>query len=222
MTHSPRFSRITRPAFLFALLAALSLAAGCGSLSDSRETPSSLVMGAAAAGAGGGTAAPGGAAPAESKHATVDYRLGPGDQLQVAVFGQQDLSGKFEVDGGGNLLLPLIGQLHAEGRTVSEVQEAITKELDKNFVANPKVNVQVLNYRPFYILGEVNKPGSYPYVVGINVRQAVAIAGGYTRRARSSPVQIIRSGGNAADAAEATPDDPVLPGDTIQVDRRLF
>lgn len=169
-------------------------------------------------GAGGGDAAGASAAI----HKPLEYRLGPGDQLQVAVFGQQDLSGKFEVDGNGNLLLPLVGQLHAEGKTVNEVQDALTDELNKSFVVNPKVNVQVLNYRPFYILGEVNKPGSYPYVVGINVRQAVAIAGGYTRRARSSPVLVFRSGESAEQGTEATPDDPVLPGDTIQVDRRLF
>jgi polysaccharide export outer membrane protein len=151
-----------------------------------------------------------------------EYKLGTGDQLQVSVFGQQDLSGKFEVDGNGNLVLPLIGELHAEGRTVKDVQDAITSELDKNFLVNPKVTVQVLNYRPFYILGEINKPGSYPYVVGLTLRQAVAIAGGYTRRAKTDVAQVIHSGKSSAGASEVGPDDPVLPGDTIEVRRRFF
>lgn len=153
---------------------------------------------------------------------TVEYKLGPGDLLQVTVFQQPDLSGKFEVDGNGNLVLPLVGAIHAEGRTQTEVQDQLIESLNKSFLVNPKVTVQILNYRPFYILGEVSKPGSYPYVVGITVRQAVAIAGGYTRRARISPVRVIHSGSTGANAENLVADDPVLPGDTIEIDRRLF
>jgi protein involved in polysaccharide export with SLBB domain len=153
---------------------------------------------------------------------TTEYKLGTGDQLQVSVFGQPDLSGKFEVDGNGNITLPLIGPEKAEGKTVNEVQQSVTTEFNKSFLVNAKVSVQVLNYRPFYILGEIGKPGSYPYVSGLTIRQAVAIAGGFTRRARESPLRVIRAGKDSADAEDAMPDDPVLPGDTINVDRRIF
>ena len=153
---------------------------------------------------------------------TTEYKLGTGDQLQVSIFGQPDLSGKFEVDGNGNITLPLIGPLKAEGRTVNEVQQSVTTSYDKSFLVNAKVSVQVLNYRPFYILGEIGKPGSYPYVSGLTMRQAVAIAGGFTRRARESPLRVIRSGQDSKEAEDAMPDDPVLPGDTISVERRVF
>jgi protein involved in polysaccharide export with SLBB domain len=153
---------------------------------------------------------------------TTEYKLGTGDQLQVSVFGQPDLSGKFEVDGNGNITLPLIGPEKAEGKTVNEVQQSVTTEFNKSFLVNAKVSVQVLNYRPFYILGEIGKPGSYPYVSGLTLRQAIAIAGGYTRRARETPLRVIRAGKDSNEAEDAMPDDPVLPGDTINVERRIF
>jgi polysaccharide export outer membrane protein len=216
---------------------------------SSGETPSAASSGAPAAPAAGvpsGTGAAPAATPAASGETTVastgtgaktetpsgteagggkvttEYKLGTGDQLQVSIFGQPDLSGKFEVDGNGNITLPLIGPLKAEGRTVNEVQQSVTTSYDKSFLVNAKVSVQVLNYRPFYILGEIGKPGSYPYVSGLTIRQAIAIAGGFTRRARESPLRVIRSGQDSKEAEDATPDDPVLPGDTINVDRRIF
>jgi protein involved in polysaccharide export with SLBB domain len=217
MTTRKMFPSLDRLLPLATGLALALLVAGCG------ESPMQLTPGTPSGPAGGAGDAAGKAPAADgAAHPVLEYKLGPGDQVQVAVFGQADLSGKFEVDGNGNLVLPLVGTVPAEGRTVNELQQQITVELNKNFLVNPKVNVQVLNYRPYYILGEVNKPGSYPYVVSLTVRQAVAVAGGYTRRARSSPVRVIHAGKNAADAEEITPDDAVLPGDTIEVERRLF
>ena len=98
----------------------------------------------------------------------------------------------------------------------------ITTALDRDYIVNPKVSIEVLNYRPFYILGQVASPGSYPYVTGMDVRQAVAIAGGFTPRARTSTVTVIRQSAQGAVKIEATPDVPVLPGDTIEIQRRLF
>jgi polysaccharide export outer membrane protein len=175
----------------------------------------------ASTGTGAKTETPSGTEAGSGK-VTTEYKLGTGDQLQVSIFGQPDLSGKFEVDGNGNITLPLLGPLKAEGRTVAEVQQSVTGAYDKSFLVNAKVSVQVLNYRPFYILGEIGKPGSYPYVSGLTMRQAVAIAGGFTRRARESPLRVIRSGQDSKETEDAMPDDPVLPGDTINVDRRVF
>ena len=109
------------------------------------------------------------------------------------VFGQDDVSGDFQIDGAGNITMPLLGQVHVASRTLTEVQTEITTDLDRDYIVNPKVSIEVLNYRPFYILGQVASPGSYPYVTGMDVRQAVAIAGGFTPRARTSTVMVIGS-----------------------------
>jgi polysaccharide export outer membrane protein len=150
------------------------------------------------------------------------YRLSAGDKLNIIVFGQEDVSGEFQIDGGGNITMPLLGQVAAANRTVTQLQTEITAALDKDYIVNPRVSIEVLNYRPFYILGQVNTPGSYPYVSGMDVRQAIAIAGGFTRRARTSTVKVIRETQSGTVEIDAKPDAPILPGDTIEVDRRLF
>lgn len=150
------------------------------------------------------------------------YRLSAGDKLSIIVFGQEDVSGEFQIDGGGNITMPLLGQVAAANRTVTQLQSEITAALDKDYIVNPRVSIEVLNYRPFYILGQVNTPGSYPYVSGMDVRQAIAIAGGFTRRARTSTVKVIRETQSGTVEIDAKPDAPILPGDTIEVERRLF
>jgi len=177
-----------------------------------------------------------------------EYRLGTGDKLRVTVFGQPDMSGEFAVDASGQVTIPLVGAVDAARMTVPELTKAITERLAKDFLVDPKVSVDVLNYRPFYVMGEVKSPGSYAYVVGINIRQAIAIAGGFNRRAKTSMVTLYRDSRGDKGATpkeisellkgdrfglqqthpvvdeefEADLDAPVLPGDTIDVDRRLF
>jgi polysaccharide export outer membrane protein len=151
-----------------------------------------------------------------------DYRTGPGDRLKVAVFGHPEESGEFEIDGTGTFGYPLLGRVLAKGRTANEIQAFLTEELDRRFIVDPRVSVEVLRYRPFYIYGEVEKSGSYPYVSALTVRRAVAIAGGFTRRARHAPVSIVRENSESAVGLEAGLDVPVLPGDIIEVRRRLF
>lgn len=150
------------------------------------------------------------------------YRLGSGDRLAISVFGHPDLSGEFEVDASGEIAYPLLGQVGARGHTLEELRGIIGDDLDRDFIVDPRVSVEVLNFRPFYILGQVNAPGSYPYVSGLNVRQAVAIAGGFTRRADQAEVVIVREIENGDIKYAATPNAPVLPGDTVEVRRRLF
>jgi len=151
-----------------------------------------------------------------------EYTLGPGDQLHVTVFGQEDLSGDFELDGSGTLTMPLLGQLPAMGRTVRELQNEITVALDRDYLVNPKVSVEVLTYRPFYILGEVESPGRYPYEVGLTVRRAAALAGGYTRRASKGSALVIRNVDGGQDKQTVDEDSLVFPGDTIEIKRRVF
>ncbi len=155
--------------------------------------------------------------------AETSFKLGPGDRIRVTVFGQEDLSGEFEVDGTGSVSLPLIRSVQAKGRTLAELEQAITERLQPDFLKDPRVSIDVLNYRPFYIIGEVNEPGSYPYVNGMSVWNAVAMAGGFSYRAKKSEVEIKR-GGDAAQTAwqDANPDTVVYPGDVIRVPERFF
>ncbi|MEX2648734.1 MAG: polysaccharide biosynthesis/export family protein [Alphaproteobacteria bacterium] len=160
-----------------------------------------------------------GPAPAQSLQ---EYRLGPGDRLSIKVFGNDDLSGEFEVDSLGRMSLPLLGLVEANNKTIAELQAEVTDGLDRDYIVNPRVTIQVINYRPFFILGQVTKPGSYPYIAGITVRQAIAVAGGFTRRAREEPVIVIHANDPGFAKNEVGLDTPVLPGDTLEVERRLF
>ncbi len=151
------------------------------------------------------------------------YRLGPGDRIQIKVFGQDDISGEFEISAAGELSVPLIGQITAENLTLGELSEVLTVALDTNFIVDPKVSIEVTNYRPFFILGQVGKPGSYKYQPGLNARMAIALGGGYTRRAREEPITIFRTN-SAGELIRFRVDQNaiILPGDTVEVHRRLF
>ena len=165
------------------------------------------------------------AKPAASAPATaVDagYRLAAGDKVKITVYGHEDLSGEFEVDGGGRLSLPLIRDVDAAGLTVRQLQEAIIDKLQPDYLKSPQVSAEVLNYRPFYIIGEVQTPGSYAYVNGMTVMNAVAMAGGYTYRARKKSVRIVRGTGEEQRKLDLPPDAKVLPGDVIEIRERFF
>lgn len=150
------------------------------------------------------------------------YRLGSGDRVKVTVYGHEDLSGEFEIDSQGIVSLPLIQDVRGSGLTVDELELAITAKLQPNYLKHPKVNVDVLTYRPFYIIGEVKAPGSYPYVSGMTVLKAVALAGGYTYRARTKAVFITRPEDAGQKMIEANSGTAVLPGDVIEVPERFF
>lgn len=150
------------------------------------------------------------------------YKLDAGDKLRVIVFGEMDLGGEYEVDGGGYVRLPLIGQLRAGGLAVNEFEDSMKAALEKGYLKDARVSVEVINYRPFYILGQVNRPGEYPYVNGMSVLTAVALAGGYTYRANESNVYIRRRGASEESLAPASQMTQVQPGDIITVRERFF
>jgi protein involved in polysaccharide export with SLBB domain len=160
--------------------------------------------------------------PSDVAQKLEEYRLGPGDRLQIKVFGQDEISGEFEVSAAGELSFPLIGQITAENLTPGDFNRILSEAL-KEFFVNPQVTVEVTNYRPFFILGQVGNPGSYKYQPGLNARMAIAVGGGYTRRASEEPITIFRSdsAGNLI-KFDADQDSVILPGDTIEVHRRLF
>lgn len=150
------------------------------------------------------------------------YRLGAGDKIRLITYGEDSLSGDFQVSGAGTIALPLIGEIKAIGLTPTELQQSISTALRNGYLKDPRVSVEVSNYRPFYILGEVNKPGEYPYANGLTVMNAVAMANGFTYRANTRKV-IVRHGEEAADKEYPLNSSlPVEPGDTIRVKERLF
>jgi polysaccharide biosynthesis/export protein len=151
-----------------------------------------------------------------------DYRLGPGDGLRVTVFGEQQLSGEFRVDGGGKVAMPLIGDVAVAGHTTREVEKEITNRLSQGYVRDPKVSIEVSVHRPFFILGEVRNPGQYPYVSGMTALSAVAMAGGFTYRAREDYVEVTRNNDPAKQPRRTPVTAPILPDDVIRVPERYF
>lgn len=150
------------------------------------------------------------------------YKLGPGDKVRVTVYNEQDLSGDFDISGQGDIALPLIGQVHVADRTIAETENLIAQKYGADYLVNPKVNVEVLNYRPFFILGEVKNPGSFPCAHGMTVINAVALAGGYTNRANHDRIYIKRASNPKAGEQEAKEETSVMPGDVIRVAERYF
>lgn len=151
-----------------------------------------------------------------------NYRLGTGDKVKISVYGEDDLSGEFVVDGSGNIQFPLIGQIKAAGLTADQFADALTKTLGAKYLRDPRVSLQIENYRPFYIMGEVNRPGEYPYENHLTVLGAIALAGGFTFRADDSDVTIRRNGQTKAQTVPADNATPVYPGDVVQVSERIF
>jgi polysaccharide export outer membrane protein len=152
----------------------------------------------------------------------LEYRLGAGDKIRINVFGEEALSGEFYVAGSGKVSLPLIGEVQAANLTVQAFQAEIETALRQGYLKEPRVSAEVLSYRPYYILGEVNKPGEYPYSNGLNVLNAVATAGGFTYRAQTKRVFIRRAADQSEQPYPLTSDIPVAPGDTIRISERFF
>lgn len=150
------------------------------------------------------------------------YQIGPGDRLRITVFGEADLTGEFEVGSGGGVSFPLVGEVPARGLTLRALEQRLTALLKDGFLVNPRVSVEVINYRPFFILGEVTRPGGYPYVSGMTVVTAIALAGGYTPRASRRRMLIVRTLNRTRNEIEATEETTVLPGDVITVHERFL
>jgi polysaccharide export outer membrane protein len=154
--------------------------------------------------------------------ATMPYTLAAGDRVRVIVFGQDSLSNSFAVDSSGNIAMPLIGLVAARGRTTADLARDIEARLRAGYVREPRVSVEVEAYRPFFVLGEVTTSGQYPYVNGMTVETAVAIAGGYTPRAARDHAELTRSQDGRTVTSTVPMAQPVRPGDTIVVPERFF
>lgn len=151
------------------------------------------------------------------------YVLDTGDKLRVTVFNEPNLTGEYTVTTSGAIAFPLIGQVAVKNQTIEAATEALRAKLAAGFVNNAKVSIEVLNYRPYYILGEVAKPGQYPFVSGMTVQQAVAAAGGFTYRANEKTIFVRRSRAASEGSVKVRESAiPVLPGDTIRVGQRYL
>ncbi len=151
------------------------------------------------------------------------YHLGSGDKLRITVYNEPALTGEYNVTPAGAVAFPLIGAVDVANHTIEQVTADIVRRLDTGYVHDPRVSIEVLNFRPFYILGEVNHPGEYPYSSGLTVEKAVALAGGFTYRANSKVV-FVRRNNDASEGSVALRGVPVgvQPGDTIRIGERYF
>ena len=183
-----------------------------------RRALGALVLGMAAFLAG---QAPAAAEPSPA-YGGADYRLGSGDKVHVTVYDEADLSGDFQVDATGFIRLPLIGQIKAGGLTAQEVEGGIAAALSQGYLNEPKVAVEITTYRPFYIVGEVFKPGEYPYANGLTATSAIALAGGFTPKAVESVIFVRHQGENQERRLAATDATMIRPGDVVRVDSTTF
>src|SRR5262245_5397606 len=149
-------------------------------------------------------------------------RLQAGEKIRVTVYGEASLSGDYQIDPSGYLSLPLAGTVKAAGLTQAELEQELGKKFRSEYRRNPRVTVSIMEFRPFYILGEIEKPGAYPYTSGLNVLSAIAIAGGTTYRGSRSTVLIQHPGESGMREYPLASTVPILPGDIIRIPQRYF
>ena len=150
------------------------------------------------------------------------YKLDAGDRLRIVIYGQEGLTNTYSIEAGGSITLPLIGSVPARGRTPAGLAAEITARLRNGYIREPSVAVEIEAYRPFFILGEVAAPGQYPYVPNMSVESAVAIAGGFSPRARRDRVTLTHTDAGGSIRAVVPLGTPINPGDTVLVGERWF
>ncbi|MBV9991816.1 MAG: polysaccharide export protein [Alphaproteobacteria bacterium] len=153
---------------------------------------------------------------------SMDYRLGAGDKIRVTVYNETDLSGEFQIDGTGYVRLPLVGQVKATGRTAHQLESDVGSALSEGYLKNPRVSIEVTAYRPFYIIGQVNRPGQYAYASNMSALDAIGMAGGFTEHAVESTVHIRHEGDDRTYDVKPDATAMIRPGDVVTVDQTLF
>ncbi|WP_295576998.1 polysaccharide biosynthesis/export family protein [uncultured Lamprocystis sp.] len=156
-----------------------------------------------------------------SSDALQGYRLSAGDKVRIAVFGEDDLTVTNQVSARGTISFPLIGELKVADLTPGDLEDLVASRLRGPYLVDPRVSVSIEEYRQFFVMGQVNRPGSYAYLPGLTVRKAVSIAGGYTERASRSKIFVV-SEGDSRQERKVSQDDPLGPGDTIIVKESFF
>ena len=159
---------------------------------------------------------------AQGAVANARYVLGSNDKIQIQVFQEEDLSLTTDISTNGTIDYPLIGDVKLSGLTVAQAEKLLDKKLRGDYLINPQITVSIVEYRPFFVAGEVNSPGSYEYQPGMTARQAVVIAGGFTDRAKRSKVYLIREGDKTFTEQKVKLNEKIGPGDTITVKEGFF
>lgn len=149
-----------------------------------------------------------------------NYRLGAGDHVEIRVYGEDDMTVSTRLGDSGVISYPFLGEVNAKGLTVSELEKLIVKGLNGPYLIDPIVSVNIVEYRPFFLNGEVNKPGAIPYQPGITLRKAIAMAGGFTERANRSNADLLRATETKAHVIAL--DEQVKPGDIITIKQSFF
>ena len=162
------------------------------------------------------------ASPEPTRGSDRPYVLGPGDRLRIKVYNDADLTGEYEVNSAGIVSVPLVGQVRAMGLTTSQLEETIAARMKGRFAQDPKINVEVATYAPFYIYGEVKKAGEYPFQPGLTVADAIATAGGLTYRANESKIYVQRADSHIQQTVTLDVPTRIFPGDNIRVSERMF
>lgn len=157
-----------------------------------------------------------------AQSALQDYRLGPGDVVRIAVFDEARLSGQFQVGPSGAISYPLVGDVPAQGQTIPEFVASLTQILQEGYIREPNITVEVVTYRPFYLMGEIGSPGTYPYTPGLTVVNAIAAAGDFTGRASTRRVFIKHADEAREREYRLTSTTPIHPGDTVRIPERRF
>ena len=158
-----------------------------------------------------------------------DYRLGPGDYISISVYGEEDLSIKVRIGSSGSISYPFLGDVAVRGLSAKQLESKLTSGLKGPYLVDPSVTVSMLEYRPFYVNGEVKRPGSYPFQPGLTVERAISIAGGFTDRASKSKLSVERDSvyldideKNTRVKRSVKLQDPVMPGDVLSVEQSFF
>jgi polysaccharide export outer membrane protein len=215
------FTRYSFVLFLAALAAMIAVAAPVQAKAQ-ETTPYAASAATAAAAAPDQPAADPAASAAQAPASGDGYILGTSDRVRVLVFGEPSLSGEFVVDSTGRVALPLVGEVKANGLSLRQFERAVEDLLKVDYLKDPRVSAEVLSFRPFYILGEVNRPGTYPYTAGLTVLNAVVTAGGFTYRANKGSIKIQHQGSDKEISVKLTPNLMLQPGDTITVKERWY
>lgn len=164
-------------------------------------------------------------APVEQAQAFLlssDYKLGPGDRLGVTVFNEKELSLEVRLSDAGTLSYPLLGEIRAQGMTIGMLKQYLTDQLKNGYLTNPQVYVTILEYRQFFVNGEVSKPGGFPYQPGLTVRKAISLAGGLTPRASQTKIFVIHEADPTGRARQVTLDTVLRPGDILTIEQSFF
>lgn len=162
-------------------------------------------------------------AQAQQLEGNATYKLSSGDIIRISVFGEPDLSfAEIRLTDAGTFSYPFVGEVKAQGKTAVELERILTQALQGDYLMDPRVSISVLEYREFYISGEVKSPGGYKYQPGLSLRRAIALAGGLTERASTKRITVVRDQDLNRKPQRVDLDAPVLPGDTINIDQGFF